>query len=57
MFPHAALRSGLNGAHKPQGTRMLKVQCGSCGYTVRTTAKWIEVGLPLCPCGCGMEVA
>ncbi len=42
---------------KKAGTRMLKVECPDCGYTVRTTAKWIEVGLPTCPCGCEMEAA
>lgn len=54
-FPHAALRPGAEGAHKPQGTRMLKVQCPADGYTVRTTAKWLDVGLPTCPCGETME--
>lgn len=40
-----------------QGTRMLKVLCGECGYTVRTTQKWIDVGMPTCPCGTEMEEA
>jgi hypothetical protein len=30
---------------------MIKLICGSCGYTIRTSAKWIEVGLPVCCCG------
>jgi hypothetical protein len=55
MFPHAALRTGVSGAHKPQGTRMLKVECPACGYTVRTTQKWLDVGTPSCPCGESME--
>jgi hypothetical protein len=46
---------------KKQGTRMIKVACSSeceCGgYVVRTTAKWIEVGMPVCPFGTVMEVA
>lgn len=50
-YPHAALRAGSQGAHKPQGTRMLKVECMHCGYTVRTTQKWIDQGMPSCPCG------
>lgn len=33
-----------------QGTRMLKVVCSETGYTVRTTAKWLELGTPKCPC-------
>lgn len=36
---------------KKQSTRMLKVICGECGYTLRTTQKWVEVGLPTCCCG------
>jgi hypothetical protein len=39
---------------KKQSTRMLKVQCPSCEYTVRTTEKWIWFGLPTCPCGSEM---
>lgn len=38
------------------GTRLLKLEC-KCGYTVRTTQKWIEVGMPTCPCGEEMEVS
>lgn len=44
----------LNASRRPvkkQTTRMLKVACPECGYTVRTSAKWAEVGLPTCPCG------
>ena len=36
---------------RAQGTRMLKLSCPEDGYTVRTTAKWLAVGLPTCPCG------
>lgn len=41
------------GAQRPpvQSTRMVKLTCPDDGYTVRTTRKWIEVGLPTCPCG------
>ena len=34
---------------KKQGTRLRKACCGECGYTVRVTAKWLEVGPPHCP--------
>jgi len=55
-YPH----SGLNATQstiKKQGTRLIKCSCPECGYTVRTTAKWIEVGLPVCPAdGISMEV-
>ncbi|MEU9975070.1 hypothetical protein [Streptomyces sp. NPDC051014] len=46
---------------KKQGTRMIKVACSTeceCGgYSVRTTAKWIEVGMPVCPFGTVMDLA
>lgn len=57
-FPHARMdlsASESGDQEKKQGTRMLKVVCAACGYTVRTTAKWIEVGYPTCPCGEVME--
>lgn len=53
-YPHASLVEGAGGTKK-QGTRMLKVICPEDGYTLRTTAKWIAVGLPTCPCGTQME--
>ena len=35
-----------------QGTRMIKLTAaGCCGYTVRTTQKWLELGDPQCPHG------
>ena len=47
-YPHAAL-SGLN--RKKQATRLVKCECGECGYIVRTTDKWLDAyGPPLCPC-------
>jgi hypothetical protein len=50
-YPHAKLVH--SSSPKKQGTRMLLVKCPKpeCGYQVRTTKKWIEVGLPTCPCG------
>lgn len=45
-YPHAALTMN---SKKVQTTRMLKAVCPSCGYTVRLTAKWADVGLPSCP--------
>lgn len=49
-YPHALLKPG-GSPTKKQTTRMIKVEAECCGYTVRTTAKWLEVGLPSCPCG------
>ena len=48
-YPHAELTS--SNAPKKQGTRMLLVKCPACEYQVRTTKKWLEVGVPTCPCG------
>ena len=45
-YPHAKLNVGF---HKKQATRMLKASCPACGYTVRLTAKWSGLGLPICP--------
>lgn len=46
----------IHSGPKKQTTRMLKLSCTEpgceCGgYTVRTTAKWIALGLPSCPLG------
>jgi hypothetical protein len=51
-YPHAELKS--SNAPKKQGTRMLLVKCPACEYQVRTTKKWLEVGVPTCPCGTEM---
>ena len=57
-FPHAALAAtvGSGSTTHKQTTRMLKLQAlGCCDYTVRTTRKWIDEGLPSCPHGIEME--
>lgn len=47
-YPHPVL-THVN--IKKQTTRLLKAQCGECGYTVRVTQKWLDIsGAPLCPC-------
>lgn len=59
---HAAVNQRVGhlgtGTTRPpvQTTRMIKLTCPEDGYLVRTTAKWIEVGLPACPEGHTMEV-
>jgi len=48
-YPHAQLLPGMGGGTK-QTTRLIKCQCSECGYTVRTTSKWIDLGgAPICP--------
>lgn len=48
-YPHGALnpREGI----KKQGTRLIKMECDTCGYVARTTQKWLDTGLPSCHCG------
>lgn len=57
LFPHAELSCIERAADAPekQGTRQLKVECPVDGYIVRTTRKWLDVGLPICPCGTEMQ--
>jgi hypothetical protein len=52
-YPHAAIDKR---GRKKQGTRLLKVICGACGYTIRTTQQWIDIGLPTCACGAEMKL-
>jgi len=58
VFRHTALVvSEMDKQRKPQTTRMIKlVTPGCCDYTVRTTQKWINEGLPKCPHDVEMEV-
>ena len=52
-YPHAELTDLKT---TKQGTRMLKVICNGCGFSCRTTKKWlVEVGTPTCACGTVME--
>lgn len=55
VYPHATLRGITD--RKKAGTRLIKVKCPDCGYTVRTTRQWIDKGLPVCPCGTEMQEA
>lgn len=49
-IPHAELRLGRSSGPKKQSTRMVKCECPECGYTIRTTRKWIDqLGAPICP--------
>lgn len=56
-YPHASLTAATHTKGAKQGTRMLKCACGSCGYMVRTSAKWLAVAVPVCPvCEISMDV-
>jgi hypothetical protein len=52
-YPHQRLNA--SSLPKPQGTRLLKVECPKCGYVCRVTRTWLDVGVPTCPCGKQME--
>lgn len=48
-YPHSRINAMAQ--HKKQTTRLIKCECGDCGYIARTTMTWLaEVGAPLCPC-------
>ena len=51
-YPHAKLTPKNK---KPQGTRMLKLECPNCQWMARTSRKWMDLGLPTCSCGTKME--
>ena len=49
-YPHAQLNPRYRPTKK-QTTRLVKCECGDCGYNARVTRKWLdESGAPLCPC-------
>jgi hypothetical protein len=48
-YPHAELKPGFRPVAK-QTTRLVKCECGECGYVARVSRKWLEeVGAPVCP--------
>ena len=55
----SAYRGGSGAKKGKVGSRLIKCECGECGYVARTTNKWLEdTGAPLCPCNAKpMEVA
>lgn len=52
-YPHAKMDATewevSDKPKKQDGSRMIKCECESCGYTVRTTRKWLEIAVPTCP--------
>lgn len=46
----------LTEGKKKQQTRLLKVECEACHYTMRVTRSWLQIGVPVCPNpGCEMH--
>lgn len=46
-FPHSKLVPTKEPTK--QTTRMRKCECEGCGFLVRLTQKWLDVGQPICP--------
>lgn len=47
-YPHAKLTGTVK--EKKQTTRLIKCVCEDCGYTIRTTRGWLDMGgAPICP--------
>lgn len=56
-YPHGELHAMTNG-RKKQVARLIKCECGTCGYVVRTAQSWIDdKGPPHCPDHGEMEVS
>jgi hypothetical protein len=60
-LPHAALNARSSSAKPKQTTRNIKVVCPNCGFTFRTTRKWIEhagdyLACPDASCAASIEV-
>lgn len=50
-FPHSALKPNAKPPTKKQTTRMVKMECGDCGFIARAAmSKILEVGAPSCAC-------
>lgn len=52
VYPHAPLKPSESAKGKGPGSRLLKLTCCDCGYTLRVTRKWLDMGTPICCC-CG----
>lgn len=48
-FPHGALSQADKVGKEKPGSRLLKVSCPSCEYTIRVTQKWLDIAIPHCP--------
>jgi len=55
-LPHPNFDPSLK-VRKVAKTYLLKVECPECGYTIRVTQKWMDMGLPTCACGSEMAVS
>ena len=51
QYPHDKLEGMTTGKKNKPRDPYTKASCPDCGYIIRTTRKWIETGMPICPCG------
>jgi hypothetical protein len=50
-FPHSAIKKGAEGPTPKQTTRMIRMECGKCGFICRASlSKILEIGAPFCAC-------
>lgn len=50
-FPHSALKKGAKGPTPKQTTRMIKMECTTCGFICRASmSKILDTGAPYCAC-------
>lgn len=50
------LYDNIKNPDNPDNLDNLKLLCPSCGYLVKTSQKWLDIGTPTCVCGTQMEV-
>jgi hypothetical protein len=54
-YPHSMLSAFARAKVPAQHVTWRKLRCPGCGYAARTTQKYLDKGLPVCPCGKEME--
>lgn len=47
-YPHGVMSVAKRAGAKP-GSRLVKIICEACGYTLRGTRMWLDTGVPVCP--------
>lgn len=48
-YPHGPLRVPEGAGKARPGSRLIKVSCPACDYTMRITRTWLELAIPACP--------
>lgn len=50
-YPHAGFRQRSKFYASKSVNRSRKIICENCGFSARTSLKWVKKGLPTCSCG------